>query len=114
MTKRMTELAERRHLLLEKISAQRQELAQLSVPLQQPLAWADSGLRAGRYLHDHPTLLAGGLAAFIALKRSGLLGLAKTGWRVLYLYPSILGVAWQDLSPLLRRGAAKHDSETEL
>ncbi len=114
MKRRMTDLEHRRRLLLEKIGAQRSELAHISGHFKRPLAWADSGLRAARYLHDHPAALAGGLAAFLALRRGGLLGLANTGWRLLYLYPSILTVAWQTLSPLLHRDAAQRDTETDL
>lgn len=114
MTRRITKLAQRRHLLLAKIAVQRSELAALSGNFERPLAWADKGLRTARYLHDHPAVLAGGLAAFMALRRGGLLGLAKTSWRFLYLYPSILTVAWQTLSPLLHRDVAQRETETNL
>jgi hypothetical protein len=111
MKRRTSNLAHRRRLLLEKIGAQRNDLAQLAGHFERPLAWADTGLRAARYLHDHPAVLAGGVAAFLALRRSGLLGLAKTGWRLLYLYPSLLGFAWQALSP--RRVVTKSNTQTE-
>ena len=113
MKRRMTALAQRRRLLLEKIGAQRNDLAQLSSHLERPLAWADSGLRAARYLHDHPTVLAGGLTAVLALRRSGLLGLVNSGWRLLYLYPSLLGFAWQALSASPRRVVTGSEIQTK-
>jgi hypothetical protein len=112
MKRRMLGLAQRRHLLLKKIEAQRSELAQLSEQCQRPLAWVDTGLSAVRYLRAHPAVLAGGVATVLSLRHKGLFGLAKTGWRLIYLYPSILSFAWQAVTS--RRVVAKRDPRIDL
>lgn len=111
MTRRILGLAQRRHLLLQKIAAQRSELAQLSEQCQRPLTWLDTGLRTARYLRAHPAVLAGGVATLLSLRHKGVFGLAKSGWRLLYLYPSILSFAWQAVTT--RRVVAKRDPRTE-
>jgi YqjK-like protein len=98
MKNRLADLVRRRCLLLEKIGAQRNELTQLSGHFERPLAWVDTGLRTARYLHNHPAVLASGLATLLALPRSGLLGFAKTTFQLLWHNPSILSFAWQALS----------------
>lgn len=90
MKKRLADLGRRRRGLLGHIEAQRREVAEISVHWQKPLALADTGLKAVRFLHSHPALVAGGLAALLALRRKGIVGVAQKGWRLLYLYPSIL------------------------
>ncbi|MDH2918996.1 MAG: YqjK family protein [Sideroxydans sp.] len=109
MTRRLTDLAQRRHLLLEKIAAQRSALTQLSEQFERPLAWADSGLRTARYLHAHPAVLAGGLAAILSLRRSGLLGLARHGLSLLTRHPYILGWAWQLLLTSILSSSRQHE-----
>jgi hypothetical protein len=109
----MDDMAHRHSLLLEKIAAQRNNLVYISSQFKRPLVLADTALRAVRYLHDHPGLLAGGLATFLALRRSGLVGLAKTGWRMLYLNPSILSFTLKVLSTTNEGVASKCNTQSK-
>lgn len=87
MKERLIHLADRRRELLEKIQVQRIELAEISLHLKNPLAIADKGLKAVRFLNEHSTLVAGTLAAFLTLRRKGVSGLLHKGWRLLYILP---------------------------
>jgi hypothetical protein len=42
--------------------------------------------------------MGGGMAAFLALRRTGVIGLAQKGVRLLYLYPFIFSVGSKCLS----------------
>jgi len=81
MNKRMLEVRKRRGELLARIAAQRTEVAELGARWQVPLALADQGLAAVRYLRSNPFLFAG-LAALLVIRRRGVVGLAKGAWRV--------------------------------
>lgn len=102
MKNRLAALAQRRRGLLEKIEAQRMDVAEIAQQWQKPLALADTGLKAVRFLRGHPALVAGGLAALLSLRGIGIGGLAKKGWRMLYLYPSILAFGFKFLSSATR------------
>jgi len=62
MKQRLAELADRRLRLLEKIGAQRKEVAGIFVEFQKPLALADRGLMGARFMGKHPELVSGGFA----------------------------------------------------
>lgn len=107
MKKRLADLAHRRRKLLEKIEAQRIEVADISQHWQKPLALVDTGLKAVRFLHNHPAWVAGGVAGLLALRHNGIVSLAQKGWRLLYLYPSILTFGLKFLSSATRSPNAK-------
>lgn len=88
MKQQRHDMACRRHLLLEKINAQRLELVEISRQLQKPLALADAGIKAVHFIHRHPALVAGGVAVLLALRRGSLRPLVQQGWRLLNLYPA--------------------------
>jgi hypothetical protein len=90
MKNRLAVLSCRRRVLLDRIDAQRMDVAGISLGLQKPLALAGIGLKAARFMHNHPGLAAGGLAALLALRGKGVAGLAKKGWRLIFLYPAII------------------------
>lgn len=93
MKARLAELAFRRGQLLASIDAQRIELSDISRQLERPLAVADAGLRAVRYLRGHPVFLAGGLAILMLWRGKGLITLAQAGqqlWRLYYPKPSLV------------------------
>jgi hypothetical protein len=90
MKKRLAVLSCRRRVLLDKIEAQRVDVADISLDLQKPLALAGMGLKAVRFIHNHPGWVAGGFAALLALRGKGVAGLAKKGWRLIFLYPAII------------------------
>jgi len=101
MNKRLTAIASRRQILLKNIEAQRMDVAEISVRWQKPLALADTGLKAVHFVRNHPALVAGGLAAFMAWRRKGVVGLAGEGWRLLCLYPSaiLFGLKYLSIAP---------------
>ena len=107
MKKRLAALAYRRRMLLEKIEAQRMEVAEISLDLQKPLALADAGLKAVRFIRNHPGLVAGGFAALLSLRGKGIAGLAQKGWRLMYLYPAILSFGLKYLFPAIRSPSAE-------
>lgn len=90
MTKKLDALALRQYLLIEKIESQRNEVADFALSLKTPLSVADSGIKAARFLHNHPALVSGGMAALVSWRKNGFVGMALQGWRALYLYPDIL------------------------
>ena len=81
-------MACRRHLLLEKITAQRIEIVELSRQLQKPLALADAGIKVVHFIRRHPALLAGSVTILLALHRGDLRHVLQQGWRLLSLYPA--------------------------
>jgi hypothetical protein len=104
MKQRLAELADRRLRLLEKIEAQRTEVAEISVDFQKPLALADTGLKAARFIRNHPAMVSGGFAALLSIRGMGISGLAKKAWRLMYLYPAAISFGLKYLFP-------RHDHE---
>lgn len=90
MKNRLASLAHRRLELLGHIEAQRLEMAETFVLLHKPLVVADVGFHAVRTIYNHPALFAGGVTALLTWRRHGIVGLARNGWRLLYLYPSAI------------------------
>jgi hypothetical protein len=86
MKKKHHDIACRRHLLLEKITAQRIEIEGISLQLQKTLALADAGIRAVHFIHRHPALIVSGIAMLLALYRGDLHLVVKQVWRLLSLY----------------------------
>ena len=111
MKKRLAALTHRRRGLLEKIEAQRIDVAEISVHWQKPLALVDVGLKAVRFVHNHPALMAGDVTALLAWRRKGIVGLALEGWRLLYLYPSALAFGLKFLSSATRSPNEKRNTE---
>ncbi|MDO8262711.1 MAG: YqjK-like family protein [Gallionella sp.] len=107
MKKRLAALAHRRLELFEKIAAQRMEVAEISQHWQKPLAVVDTGLKAARFIRSHPGLVSGGVAALLSLRGMGIAGFARKGWRLLYLYPSILSFGLKFLSSATRSPSAE-------
>jgi hypothetical protein len=85
------------------------DVAEISLHWQKPFALADAGLKAVHYIRNHPALVTGGVAVLLAWRRKGIVGLALEGWRLLYLYPSILSFGLKSLSL-----ATRSPSEEEL
>lgn len=81
MNEQLQAVMQRRGELLAKISSQREQVAQIGTRWQAPLALADQGLAALRFLRSRPLLVAG-VAALLVWRRRGLAGLAKTGWKL--------------------------------
>ena len=84
MNKKMLRLAERRNRLIAQAAAQRTSLAQNIEPWRVPLAQADQGLAALRYLRDHPVWIVGAGVLLAVLRPVRALKWLGRGW-----------VAWQ-------------------
>lgn len=69
-----------RAALLERISSQREALAELDVRLQPVFLSADRAVLAGRFLRAH-SLLVAGLIGLAMVRRKGVSGLVKVAWR---------------------------------
>lgn len=81
MNRQMLEVMQRRGELLARIASQREQAAQIGARWETPLAFADRCRAAVRFLRSRPALVAGVAALFI-VRRRGLIGLARGGWRV--------------------------------
>jgi hypothetical protein len=97
MNNRLESVANRRLEILEKIAAQRMELAALSQDFQRPLGVVDTGLKGINFVRKHPTLMAGLAGGFLALRRTGVIGWIQKGLSLLYLSPVILNRVVIDL-----------------
>jgi hypothetical protein len=80
MNKKLTRLAERRERLVVQAAAQRTALAQNIAPWRIPLALADQGLAALRFIKSHPALIVGGVAVLVALRPGSLGKWLQRGW----------------------------------
>lgn len=81
MNERMPAIMQRRGELLTKIAAQREQIAEVGVRWQTPLALADQGLAVVRFLRARPVLVAA-MAALLVIRRRGVMGLIGGGWTV--------------------------------
>ncbi|MHB1293172.1 MAG: YqjK-like family protein [Sulfuricella sp.] len=80
MNEKLIRLAERRERLVAQAAAQRMALAQNIEPWRNPLARADQGLAALRYIKSHPAWIVGGVA-LLAILRPGRAGKwLRRGW----------------------------------
>jgi hypothetical protein len=85
MAKRYQEVMQRRRVLLDKISGQREQLAGLETRFQPALLAADQLWRVVVFLRGH-VLLTAGLAGIVLLRRRGVTGVLKGGWRAWKAY----------------------------
>jgi hypothetical protein len=81
MSKRRLAVLQRRVELRAKIGRQREQMAEIALSLQPALQVADQTLLAVNFMRRHPALIAG-LAGIAVVRRRGLVGLVKGGWRV--------------------------------
>lgn len=88
MNKQMLEVMRQRGELLARIASQREQVAGIGVRWQTPLALADQGLAAVRFLRSNPVLVAA-VAALFVIRRRGVVGLMKVAWRVWKGYRAI-------------------------
>jgi hypothetical protein len=82
MNDRLSELSQHRSELLARIAVQRGQMAEIETELSAPLALADQGLVAVRFLRRHPFLVAGAMALFVARRRNTAAGLVWGAWRL--------------------------------
>ena len=87
MNKKLIRLAERRERLVTRAAEQRVALAQNIEPYRVPLALADRGLYALRYLRSHPEWLVGVVVLLVALRPGRVgkwLGRGWVTWQMMY------------------------------
>lgn len=87
MSKPLREIMRKRGELVARIAAQREQVTLASVRWKAPLAVADQGLAAVRYVRSHPLILAG-VVALLAIRRNSVIGVAGTALRLWNLYNS--------------------------
>jgi hypothetical protein len=80
MNEKLAQLAARRKRLIAQAAAQRTALAQGIEPWRMPLAMADQGLAALRYIKSHPAVLIGGVALFAVVRPGGIWKWLRRGW----------------------------------
>jgi hypothetical protein len=86
MNKKLIRLAERRERLVTRAAEQRVVLAQNIEPYRLPLALADRGLYALRYIKSHPEWLVGVVVLLAALRPGRVgkwLGRGWVTWRMM-------------------------------
>lgn len=113
MKQRFADLAYRRRGLLEKIKAQRMEVAEIHRLLQTPLTVLDAGIKTVRFVRSHPGLLSGGFAAILSLRGMGIAGVAQKGWRLLFLDPAAITFGLKYLFSAIRSPRQVRNSEAE-
>ena len=111
MNKRLESVATRRLEILEKIAAQRLELAEISRELQRPLGVVDIGWKGINFIRSHPALMAGLAGGFLALRRTGVIGWIQKGRSLLYLSPVILSAGSKLFSTISRSSHQKKTTE---
>jgi hypothetical protein len=105
----LADLASRRLELVQQIEIQRLDVAKIASHWQKPFAVADTGLKALHLAYRHPALTAGGATALLAWRRKGIAGVAKNGWRLLYLYPSAIFLGLKYLAAISHHSKTKRD-----
>ena len=91
MKHRLADIARRRELLLVKIEGQRMQITEIGRRWEKPLAVADMGVKAVRFLQTNYLVVAG-IATLLVIRRRGITGLARGGWRIWRLYRSAIAV----------------------
>lgn len=92
MNRQMAALMRRRGELLARIAAQRGQVADIAARWETPLAIADRGVAAFRFLRERP-LLAAGMGALFVIRRRGMMGLVRLGWMAWKGYRYFAGVS---------------------
>ena len=90
MSKPRREIMRKRGELVARIAAQREQVTLASARWKAPLAVADQGLAAVRYVRSHPLFLVGvaGVVALLAIRRNSVIVVAGTALRLWNLYNS--------------------------
>jgi hypothetical protein len=84
---------QRRSELLARIAMQRRQMAEIEPHLRAPLALADHGMAAMRFLRFHPLLVAGLIAVMLIRPRSSAAGLMWGVWRVWKGYREFISIS---------------------
>ncbi len=82
MNDKLLKLAERRGALVAQAAAQRETLGAAFEPWRKPLAIADRGVLAMRFIARHKLLAAGAAAFAVALRPNLALEILRKGWLI--------------------------------
>ena len=85
MNNQLNVVRQRRSELLARITEQREQVAEISVRLQPPLAIADKGLAILRFMRSNLVLIAA-VAALLTIRRRGVAGWGQALWSGWELY----------------------------
>lgn len=97
MSDKTFELMKTRGELLARIAMQREQLSGIEAEWRTPLALADQGVSAVRFLRSHP-LLVGGIAAILTIRRRNLAVLLWGLWRAWKGYRDPTAISAKHLS----------------
>ena len=92
MNNQLSVVMQRRGELLARIASQREQMAEIRVRFQAPLALVDHGIAAVRFLRSNPVLAAGVIAALVICRR-GVVRVAGVAWGVWKGYRSFSAIA---------------------
>lgn len=96
MSDSMTNLLQRRAELQARIAAQRGEMAGIAARLHSPLAIADRGIAALRFLNTGP-FMAAGIVVMLVARRHGAAALLGSGLRLWTGYRALSAI-WSRLT----------------
>jgi len=88
VNKKIAELKQKRGELLARIAMQREQITAIEKRWQAPFAVADKGWLIVRFLRSNPVLIAAPVAMLL-IRRNGVIGMAKVGWRMWKLYKTV-------------------------
>ena len=91
MKQTLIRLAERRERLVAQAAAQRTALAENIEPWRAPLALADQGLAALRFLKRHPAWIVGGGIVLATLRLGNTMKWLRRGWLSWLVARKLLG-----------------------
>ena len=91
MNEKLARLAERRERLVAQAAVQRMALAQNIEPWRIPLARADQGLAALRFIRRHPALIAGGGVLVAVLRPARIWKWLRRGWVTWWIVHDLRG-----------------------
>jgi hypothetical protein len=80
MSNSLQALEKRRHILQERCSHERRELAVHMEPWEKPLSWADKGIDAFHFIKDNPLLWTSAFAALAHYKPKLASKVLAMGW----------------------------------
>jgi len=86
--KDLADIVLRKQQLIARCAAQRAAIGGAVRDLERPIAVADRILAVVRFFREHPLVLAGAVAAIVAVRRRTLFGLAARGitaWRLWWM-----------------------------
>jgi hypothetical protein len=109
MKKRLADIAYRRSKLLDRIEMQRADVAEFSLRWHKPVALAEMGLKAARLVYAHPAVVTGIVAALLTFRRKGAVALVRSGWRLLFLYPSAVFLGLKYLTSATRHNGIEDE-----